>query len=168
MRTIAKEFKMELMDEFFALFSEALFWEGYEIWKKRVKLIRTFWKEIAPHDWKVTYKESKSRTKRTLRRSCKNPFHYCVRTSDLSGQRRTVCACSDIPRKPASKSMDIRQFLTKYPKRVPLATQVAKLASSSNDLQGPPKIVNVLVREDLVRHQHDRSKKKKLGEHLRI
>ena len=108
MRAIASDSKMELIDDFFALFSEALFWEGYEIWKKRVKLVRAFWKEIAPHEWKVTYKESKSRTKRTLRRTCKNPFHYCERVSELSGQRRTVCACSDIKRKALSKSMDIR------------------------------------------------------------
>jgi hypothetical protein len=124
------------------LFSEALFWEGYEIWKKRVKLVRTFWKEIAPNDWKVTYKESKSRMKRTLRRNCKNPFHYCERSLELSGQRRTICACSDLKRKPTvSKSMDIRNFLTKYPKCVSYDTKVAKLVTNSSELQ-PPKIVN--------------------------
>lgn len=167
MRTIAKEFKMELMDEFFALFSEAIFWEGYEIWKKRTKLVRTYWKEIAPDDWKVTYKESKSRNKRTLRRNCKNPFHYCEKMLELSGKRRTVCACSDIKRKPVSKSMDIRNFLTRYPEHVSYESKVAKLVSNSIGLQCPPKIVNALMRDDLVRQEHDRSKKEKLGKRHR-
>ena len=134
--------------------------EGYDIWKKRVKLVRAFWKEIAPNEWKVTYKESKSRTKRTLRRACKNPFHYCERVSELSGQRRTVCACSDIKRKALSKSMDIRHFLTKYPKCVSFGSKVSKLIPNSIDLR-PTKIVDALVRDDLVRQQHDRSKKDK-------
>src|ERR1700744_5191724 len=92
-------------------------WEGYEVWKKRVKLVKCFWKTIAPDDWKINHKRTKSRVKRTLRPNCKNPFHYCKKISDLSMQRRTLCACSDMKRVVVA-DMDIRNFLTKYPKSV--------------------------------------------------
>jgi len=59
--------------------------------------------------------------------------------------------------------MDIRNFLTKYPKCVSFETKVSKLAANPLDLLCPPKIVNALVRDDLVRQQHDRSKKEKFG-----
>ena len=55
--------------------------------------------------------------------------------------------------------MDIRHFLTKYPKCVSFESKVSKLVNSI-DLR-PTKIVDALVRDDLVRQQHDRSKKDK-------
>src|SRR5947209_1251784 len=70
--------KMERMDDFFTRFSDTLFWEGYEVWKKRVKLVKCFWKTIAPDDMKINHKRTKSRVKRP---NCKNPFHYCKKIS---------------------------------------------------------------------------------------
>ena len=58
--------------------------------------------------------------------------------------------------------MDIRNFLTKYPKIVSLEAKASKLTANSMELLPPPKIVNALVRDDLVRQQQDRSKKGKL------
>ena len=166
LRSIAKEYKMEHTDDFFTRFSDTLFWEGYEIWKKRVRLVKCFWKTIAPSDWKKNHKDSKSRGKRTLRPNCKNPFHYCKKISDLSMQRRTVCACSDMKRV-MIQDMDIRNFLTKYPKCVSYEIKTSSLSSSNVGALCPPKNFDALVREDLVRQEHDRRKKKKNGKRTR-
>jgi hypothetical protein len=166
LRSIAKEYKMERMDDFFIRFSDTLFWEGYEVWKKRVKLVKCFWKTIAPDDWKINHKGTKSRVKRTLRPNCKNPFHYCKKISDLSMQRRTVCACSDMKRVVVA-DMDIRNFLTKYPKSVSYEKKTWSLLSPNVGALGSRRMFDALVREDLVRRQHDRGKKKKKGKCMR-
>ena len=140
--------------------SDTMFWGGYEIWRKRQILVKNFWKNLAPKEWKVgEKKERKSRAKRKLRPNCKNPFHFCEKLSDLSMQLRTVCACSDMKRvsNDKDKCMDIRYFLTKYPKRVSLSD---KFLSSSSSTQ-VPKRFDALVRDDLVRMEHDRKKQRK-------
>ena len=141
-----------------------MFWEGYEIWKKRKTLVKNFWQNIAPKEWKVgEKKERKSRAKRKLRPNCKNPFHFCEKILDLSVQRRTICACSDIKRINNSKDkfMDIRNFLTKYPNRVSLGEKILFSSTSVTGKICPPKTFDALVRDDLVRKERDRSKKKK-------
>src|ERR1700722_19346917 len=163
LRSLAKEHKMEHIEDSLIHLSDVLFWEGYEIWKKRKSLVKNFWENIAPKDWKVN-KESKSRSKRKFRLNCKNPFHFCEKISDLSKQRRTVCACSDIRKKSqsiVSGSADIRYFLTKYPKRVSIASNSSLSFAQGTGVLCPPKIVHALVRDDLVRKEHDRGRKKK-------
>jgi hypothetical protein len=54
-------------------------------------------------------------------------------------------------------SMDIRYFLTKYPKRVSMS---GKFLPSSSSTQ-VPKRFHVLVRDDLVRMEQDRKKQQK-------
>ena len=117
LRTLAKAHAMERMDESLLLLSETLFWEGYEVWKKRKTLVTNYWQNIAPQEWKIEKKEKKSKGKRKLLTTCKNPFHFCEKLSSLSNQRRTLCACSDRKRKPRMESFsDIRCFLMKYPR----------------------------------------------------
>ena len=152
---------MEYIEDSLMLLSDTLFWEGYEIWKKRKSLVKNFWEKIAPMDWKVIKKSSKARSKRKLRPNCKNPFHFCEKSSDLSKQPRTVCACSDTRRKNHSDLhglVDIRSFLMMHPKRIPL--NVNSSCSIGSGVLCPPKIVKALVRDDLVRKEHDRGKKK--------
>jgi hypothetical protein len=152
LRKIAKDHKMEHVDEFLLLLSDVLFWEGYELWKKRKALVMNYWKNIAPKEWKVDAKEKKSRGKRKMLPNCKNPFHYCVKHCDLSQQRATPCLCSDVVHKLIPKELpDIRCFLTKFPKRYwrRLETPISII-----------KITAALSREDLIRGAHDRGKKK--------
>ena len=73
-----------------------MFWEGYEIWKKRKTLVMAKYCSKGMESWGK--KERKSRAKRKLRPNCKNPFHFCEKIMDLNVQRRTICACSDIKR----------------------------------------------------------------------
>ena len=158
LRSLAIEHKMEHIEDSLLVLSDALFWEGYEIWMKRKSLVQNFWVNIAPNEWKKKKKESKSRSKRKLRPNCQNPFHFCERILLLSKQRRTVCACSDIRNRKQLDSngvMDIRYFLTKYPKRI--SSSNSSLSSRIGALC-PPKIVKALVRDDLIREEHDRGK----------
>src|SRR6185295_4461600 len=92
---------------------------------------------VAPNEWRVNYREKKSRSKRKFRSNCKNPFHYCERLHDLGSMRRTVCACSDVKKKVVSgKLPDIRCFVVKYPKRISLGT------SSMNSMVQTESFVN--------------------------
>ena len=144
---------MDHIEDSLTLLSDTLFWEGYEVWKKRKLLIKNFWKHIAPNEWKMDQKEAKGKSKRKMQTNCKNPFYFCKKISDLSKQRKNLCACSDITRcQVETEFLDIRHFLTKYPKRV---STIATLHPV------PPKTVDALVRDDLVRKEHDRGKKKK-------
>ena len=94
-----------------------------------------------------------------MQANCKNPFHFCKKILNLSKQRRTLCACSDsIQQHVESGFSDIRHFLGKYPKRV---SAIAKISTSPIILLSPPKSVDALARDDMIRKQHDRGKKKK-------
>jgi hypothetical protein len=160
LRALAKENKMADVEESLDHLRDALFWNGYELWKKRKILVTKYWQTVAPKEWKIDYKEKKSRNKRKLRSNCKNPFHYCERRYEISNMRRTVCACSDIKKNIASEKLpDIRCFIGKYPKRV---------ASSDPRISGVQKtgnfVVNIfgaLSRDDLIRKEHDRGKRKR-------
>ena len=63
--------------------------------------------------------------------------------------------------------MDIRNFLTKYPKSVSYEKKTSSLLSSNVGAVCPRRMFDALVREDLVRQQHDRGKKKKKGKRMR-
>ena len=160
LRKLAKDHKMEQVEESLLLLGDALFWEGYEIWKKRMTLVKKYWKNIAPNEWKVDAKEKKSRKKRRMLPNCKNPFHYLTKYCDLSGQRPAPCSCSDVVRKDIPEKLpDIRSFLTKFPKRY-----WGTLDPPRNDFSIPQTVsknIDNLSREDLVRREHDRGKKKK-------
>jgi len=151
---------MEHVEESLALLSDALFWEGYEIWRKRKALVKTFWQDIAPKEWKVGQKSDSKKRKRKMRINCKNPFHFCEKLADWSKQRRTVCACSDIKRQIKSQSQDIRYFLTKYPQRVASDNHSSYFQQFINTVVCPPKNFEALVRDELVRKEHDRGKNK--------
>ena len=94
LRKLAQSHAMDHIDESLVLLSETLFWEGYEVWKKRKSLVSDYWRNIAPKEW--THKERKlKKGKRKMLTNCKSPFHYCEKTRFLSTQRRSMCACSD-------------------------------------------------------------------------
>lgn len=163
LRALGKAHNMEHLDAAMTLLSDTLFWEGYEIWKKRKALVTNFWQHVAPKDWKVAGKEKRGKGKRKMRPNCKNPFHYLEKFCELSGQRRTPCLCSDVQRKAAVliESPDIRTFLTKYPSQIFVSD-----AESGNVVTGPSICKNIenveaLTQADLIRKQHDRGKRKK-------
>jgi hypothetical protein len=160
-RSLAKEVKMEHVEESLVLLSDGLFWEGYEVWKNRKSLVKNFWQNIAPNEWKLNQMEGKKgKKKRKLQKNCKSPFHFCLKISDLSKKRRTICACSDIQRRIVSQATDIRYFLTAYPKRVAFDHKFGS-SYSRIGLTCPPKNFDAPLQEDLIRKEHDRGKKKK-------
>ena len=58
---------------------------------------------------------------------------------------------------------DIRYFLTKFPKqKIPSASHLPR-HDSLNSLLIPPKDVDALMQDDLVRKEHDRGKKMRKG-----
>src|ERR1700722_16308762 len=87
-------------------------------------------------------------------------FHYLTKYCDLSGQRPAPCSCSDVVRKDIPEKLpDIRSFLTKFPKRY-----WGTLDPPRNDFSIPQTVsknIDDLSREDLLRREHDRGKKKK-------
>ena len=165
LRSLAKEHKMKHIDDSLMLLSDTLFWEGYEVWKKRKFLVKNFWQKIAPNEWKFGLKDlkskskSKSKSKRKMQTGCNDPFHFCIKISDLSKKRRTICACSDtIQRQVDPGNADIRYFLTNFPRPI---SSVPKSSLSSLSSLSSPKNFSALTRDDLVRKQHDRGEKKK-------
>jgi len=88
-------------DAAFEEFSRELFWSGYKIWRTRKEKMKTFWKHIAPEWWKVHHKEKKHPRKQhenKIAEQCSHPFHFLRRIINLSGQRRTICTCSEVQR----------------------------------------------------------------------
>jgi hypothetical protein len=161
LRSLCKEQKMNDIEAALIKLSDTLFWGGYLLWKKRKVLVAQYWKTVAPQDWRLDYKEKKSRHKRRLEPHCKNPFHYCERVSGLSKQHRTDCACSDVKEKlPESKLPDIRSFMHKHPRRT------SSIWNSFTTLEKSEKSFNALSREDLIRQQHDRGKRKRDSDEL--
>jgi len=77
-------------DKTFEELSKELFWQGYNIWNKRKKLMSKFWTEIAPNDWKLYdgkgKNEKSNRKVKTEKKPypCQNPFHFLKRHCDLS------------------------------------------------------------------------------------
>jgi hypothetical protein len=160
LRTLAKSHDMEHTEDSLELLSEVLFWEGYEVWKKRKLLISNFWRNIAPNDWKMESKDKKEKKgkkgKRKMQPNCKNPFHFCEKQADLSSKRRTICACSDKKDQiQPEKFWDIRYLLTKHAKWT-----LPKISSVSNK-NFASKNVMILGQDDLIRKEHDRGKIKK-------
>ena len=84
-------------------------------------------------------------------KTCKNPFHYLERWCDLSGQRRSRCACSDsIIVKKKSEATDIRRFF-QFPKITWSTSDRSKLSIVKH--------ISAPSRSDLIKKAHDREKK---------
>ena len=81
-------------DKTFEEVSRKLFWNGYNIWKKRKRLISNFWKHIAPEEWKTHGKPN--RKEYHVSRDCRNPFHFMDKHCDLTHTKPTPCICSRI------------------------------------------------------------------------
>jgi len=56
LRALAKENKMTHIEESLDLLRDSLFWNGYEIWKKRKALVLRYWQTVAPKEWRVNYR----------------------------------------------------------------------------------------------------------------
>ena len=78
--------------------SMELFRHGYRIWIQRKRLNKNFWKNIAPNEWKKSYKEPGRTTRKKLEQKilsdkCRNPFHFLARHKNLSKIPPTPCRC---------------------------------------------------------------------------
>ena len=92
--------------------SKALFWQGYELWSKRKSMMKEFWKNIAPEEWKTHKKQkvkrkekkngkSQTKEKKGSKRKrkedeisqCVDPFHFIQKCDNLSKERLTKCSC---------------------------------------------------------------------------
>ena len=123
------------------------------MWKKRRRLISLFSPNSAPDEWKSGYKESKLTKKRRKLKSCPSPFHYLERFCNLSGQRRTICVCSDVcVVEQIVDSMDIRLFFGFSPAQHLIFDPCKQLVG---------KHISAFSRCDLIMQSHDRVKKRK-------
>jgi hypothetical protein len=156
-RNSVKEYERALAD-----ISKTLFWKGYAIWTRRKALIADYWKNIALDEWKVhkgktQISENKKRKKNFKALfHCSNPFHFLEKHSDLSHQRSTPCPCS-------------RHCLT----RTDLGSRSIQSFFQVYQLQSPDPLYNNggrqmlhsnthhVTREDIIRKEHDRGKKRK-------
>jgi hypothetical protein len=147
--------------------SHTLFWAGYNIWKKRKKLVQSFWNKIAPEEWKKVQQKGKQSNKNTGKKrkrynpsQCLDPFHFSSKIHDFTKQLPTRCPCSEYHRPIKHKSRDIRSFLTSF-------TSI-KAPVIKNDLIHQ-EITNTKIHNrkrfytqaDRIRDQHDSGKRKK-------
>jgi len=134
--------KVKKAEEAWNDISKALFWQGYELWSKRKNMMKEFWKNVAPEEWKThkkrkdkrnEKKNGKSQTKEKKRRKrkrkdknetsqCVDPFHFIQKCDNLSKERPTKCLCSrfNSPKK-STKSKNIKSFLTTIPILCPMS-----------------------------------------------
>ena len=77
--------------------SQLIFWEGYQVWKHRCKLMEKLKKD---YDVQLSKKEAK----------CRNPFHFLQRSADLGVGRITDCACYRFDR-PSQPTYDLRALI---------------------------------------------------------
>src|ERR1051325_6430602 len=88
--------------------------------------------------------------------SCDRPFHFYSRVGNLSMQKQTICHCSQIHVNHATEidsAPDIRHFFQQSceSRRIVLVEEVWPASSLTRDF---------LTREDLVRRDHDRDKRR--------
>jgi hypothetical protein len=156
-RNSIKEYEKALTD-----ISKTLFWKGYAIWTKRKVLIADYWKNIAREEWKVH--KSKKQISETKKRKlnikalyqCSNPFHFLEKSGDLSHQMPTPCPCSrnclaqaDLGSRNIQSFFHIYQFQSPDPLYVDSGTDRL------------PCNTHYVTREDTIRREHDRGKKRK-------
>src|SRR6185503_9820000 len=80
--------------------SRVFFWGGYKIWCTRKRLARQVWKLF-------NKAEPKRKQKRNFDQNpsaCKYPFHFLIKSADLSHQRLTRCPCSRVEAKPTKSA----------------------------------------------------------------
>ena len=139
--------------------SKTLFWEGYKLWCKRKRLMKHFWKNVAPEEWNKYKKRSRKEVKNN---TCVDPFHFLVKSDDTSKEKATNCYCTKFHRsRKRLADRDISTFIDTFPILQP---------------QNPKRPRNVIVRQckrqkihnvhrktrtDRIRDQHDRGKRKK-------
>ena len=156
-RNSVKEHEEALSD-----ISKTLFWKGYAIWTKRKALIADYWKNIARDEWKV-HKSKKQisehkKTNKSLKAiyQCANPFHFLVKHRDLSHNMPTPCPCSRNCLSQADMgSRNIQNFFRVYQLQSP-----DPLYDNSGKHMLPSNMHHV-TREDIIRREHDRGKKRK-------
>ena len=118
--------------------------------------MKYFWENIAPEWWKLYRKVTKNLRKLNEEKTpekCKAPFHFLLRTINLSGQRPTICACSLV-----QPSISLYKFLD-------VATSLNQNRENCNS---PEDIKSILLskkrkfhetRDALIRGAHDKSKR---------
>ena len=154
LRTILRE-SSDKPEEVWLDVSRTMFWTGYDIWKKRKKLVSAFWKHIAPEEWNKKKKDSRKKKHRTNTSQCVDPFHFLSKSYDYTKQRQTKCRCSITHRPVHRTSMrDIPKFSTKYP-----ILEYPYYRPSKSEVQRNSSSF-FMTRSDHVRAQHDRGKRK--------
>ena len=145
------------------------FWSGYEMWKKRRRLVKAYWNNIAPNEWKKNKKKEKTQSRKRKKRSnpsqCVDPFHFFPKCNDFSKQRPTRCKCSEYHR-PAKGllSKDIRNFA----KRFPTISQEGSIPDfhhkSKTSFKEQKNLYRSRTQADQIRGQHDRGKRRIMRE----
>ena len=131
---------------------KCLFWGGYTIWKARKRLVARYWKSMEKAQQGNQQRDSSS---------CKSPFHFWTKVADLSKQRITRCPCSRVQPKQTSL-IDIRLFLStdsRICENIPVSNYNM---SDGLDRKHIGKNLSMTSAE-IVRNEHDRRKKRKLG-----
>ena len=162
LRTLLRQSTVECEKAWIEI-SHTLFWAGYNIWKKRKKLVQAFWNKIAPEEWKKITKSNNNgkKRKRYNPSQCLDPFHFFPKAHDFTKQLPTKCPCSKYHRRSVKrKSRDIRTFLTRFPSlKAPILQNHPIPYELTNTRIGT--IKKFYTQADYIRDQHDRGKRKK-------
>ena len=77
LRTLLKNTIGDKTEEALTDFRKSLFFSGYSVWRRRKKLVTSFWNTTAPEEWKKQdCKRAPKRRKKKYDTRCNNPFHY--------------------------------------------------------------------------------------------
>ena len=153
--------------------SKHLFWHGYDLWTLRKNRTREFWKDIALDDWKkhkekgkkdrtnkINTKNLRKRKNKEIMSQCTDPFHFLVKCDNLNKEKPTLCPCSQ-PHRPQKRtiSYDIRNFITSFPTLKCPTLINTEIQVKDNSLSHKKKKYS--TKEEKIRDQHDRGKKRK-------
>ena len=163
---LLKETGHDLREDFLLDLSQTLFFAGFRVWKKRQQLASRYWNEVGQRQKKGTVKQKKRKRinneEKLSESKCQNPFHYLRRHSNLSKQRPTKCPCRNvIVTQKIYTNQPITEFTRKVPKKIVLDTDPrTESLKKKSELRSQVKLF--ITRTDVIRHEHDRSKKRSL------
>jgi len=133
------------------------FWGSYRIWKTRKALVTSYWESL-----QASKVKPKKKSRGQCESGCKSPFHFLVKSVDLSKQRLTRCPCSRIIQ-PLTRPQfrDIRPFFT------PKSSKQEFEVKSGLDMKHLPGIkpqtlsLHMKTRTQAILREHDRGKERK-------
>jgi len=168
LRTLLKEAQHPEYDIACSDISFSLFLSGYGIWAKRQELAYRYWQDKAPENHEIYVKRNKKTGIgiKEAQSKCTNALHYMQRFLNLSKQRPRRCPCYSIkPLEQRSRTdRDIREFFLLPPSHERILVAHSSVMSRSE----VPNKAFFITKADKIRTQHDRGKKRKTSDILKL